>query len=64
MSSPAPITEIRPDPGSEDCRCFCGSLLARVVPGGVEVKCRRCKRTLVLPLDGPSSPPLQVAGTP
>jgi hypothetical protein len=35
-----------------DLRCDCGSLLARVVEGGVELKCRRCKRTVVLPLAG------------
>jgi hypothetical protein len=29
---------------------LCGSLVARRVPEGVEVKCRRCKRTVVLPL--------------
>ncbi len=28
----------------EDVRCGCGSLLARVVDGEVELKCRRCKR--------------------
>ena len=33
-----------------DLRCDCGSLLARRVAGGVELKCRRCKRTVVLPL--------------
>jgi hypothetical protein len=31
-----------------DLRCGCGSLLARRVAGGVELKCRRCKRTVVL----------------
>ncbi len=35
-----------------DVRCDCGSLLARRVAGGVELKCRRCKRTVVLPLAG------------
>ena len=35
-----------------DLRCDCGSLLARRVAGGVELKCRRCKRTVVLPLAG------------
>jgi phage FluMu protein Com len=40
-----------------DCRCTCGSLLARLVPGGVEVKCRRCKQTQLLPLVNP--PPEQ-----
>jgi hypothetical protein len=27
----------------EEARCGCGSLLARVVGGEVELKCRRCK---------------------
>lgn len=35
---------------SGECRCPCGSLLARRVEQGVELKCRRCKRTLILPL--------------
>ena len=30
-------------------RCSCGSLLARVVADGVELKCRRCKRQIVVP---------------
>jgi len=30
-------------------RCTCGSLLARLVASGVELKCRRCKRIVVLP---------------
>ncbi len=43
-----------PDLGrGEDMRCGCGNLLARLVPGGVELKCRRCKRTVVLPLAPP-----------
>jgi hypothetical protein len=35
-----------------DCalRCACGSLIARQVAGGIELKCRRCKRTIVVPL--------------
>jgi hypothetical protein len=37
-------------PAATDVRCDCGSLLARRVEAGVELKCRRCKRTLVLPL--------------
>jgi len=31
-------------------RCSCGNLLARLVASGVELKCRRCKRIVVLPL--------------
>ena len=38
-------------PAGSECRCMCGSLLARLVEGAVELKCRRCKRTLLLPLD-------------
>jgi len=33
-------------------RCCCGSLLARVVSDGVEIKCRRCKRCMVVPFNG------------
>ena len=39
-----------------DCRCLCGSLLARVVDGAVELKCRRCKRILRVPLADAASP--------
>lgn len=38
--------------GPGELRCGCGSLLARVVAGAVELKCRRCKRTWRVPLDG------------
>ncbi len=37
---------------AQELRCACGSLLARLVAGGVELKCRRCKRAVVLPLEG------------
>jgi hypothetical protein len=59
---PAPVPARRAGPFREvpapcgcraeetDLRCDCGSLLARRVEGGVELKCRRCKRTVVLPL--------------
>ena len=40
-----------PGPAPQDeCRCHCGSLLARLVDGAVELKCRRCKRTHRVPL--------------
>lgn len=39
----------------EALRCTCGSMLARYVPGGVELKCRRCKRTLIVPVEGEPS---------
>jgi phage FluMu protein Com len=38
-------------PGIRPFRCLCGSMLARLVPGGVELKCRRCKRQVIVPLE-------------
>ena len=32
-------------------RCDCGSLLARLVEQGVEIKCRRCKRQVILAIE-------------
>ena len=32
-----------------DLRCECGSLMARITPAGLELKCRRCKRVVVVP---------------
>jgi len=33
-----------------DLRCGCGSLMARLNQKGIELKCRRCKRIIVVPL--------------
>ena len=49
LGHPAP-DPLRAPAGACECRCSCGSLLARLVEGGVELKCRRCKRTVVVPL--------------
>jgi hypothetical protein len=50
-----PLKALHPSPEdcetSSECRCLCGSLLARVVPEGVELRCRRCKRTLLVPVE-------------
>jgi phage FluMu protein Com len=32
-----------------ECRCLCGSLLAKVTPQGIELKCRKCKRLQIIP---------------
>ena len=40
-----------PAADAQDVRCCCGSLLAKLVDGGVELKCRRCKRIIVVPFD-------------
>ena len=38
--------------GTDDgaLRCACGSLLARFVGGRLELKCKRCKRTVMVDL--------------
>ncbi|MFZ5875569.1 MAG: hypothetical protein ACOYXU_04075 [Nitrospirota bacterium] len=47
------MTPRRPeDCGSTpDVRCLCGGLLARWRGEAIELKCRRCKRTLLIPRD-------------
>lgn len=42
-------------PGTADTRCACGALLARRVAGGIELKCRRCRRRLLLRLGADGS---------
>lgn len=36
------------DAAEGDCRCSCGRLLARLTRDGLEVKCRRCRRVLLI----------------
>lgn len=43
-----PITA---ETGESPVRCQCGSLVAKIVAGGLELKCRRCKRQIVVPLN-------------
>ena len=44
------MTFLEPPDPTTDCRCLCGSLIARRVERGVELKCRRCKRTVFVPV--------------
>ena len=52
-------SNLDPGPACDECksneadvlRCMCGSLIARYVRGGIELKCRRCKRTITVPLE-------------
>ena len=48
----------------EEVRCHCGKLIARLVPGGVEIRCQRCKRAVVVPLEGGPHGGGQVEGQP
>jgi hypothetical protein len=34
---------------TEDARCECGHLVAKLRPDGVELKCKRCKRLILIP---------------
>ena len=40
---------------ADERRCVCGSLLARLCAAGVELKCRRCKRVVVIPWSASAS---------
>ena len=40
----------RVPPTERELRCGCGSLLARLTRAGIELKCRRCKRVVVVPV--------------
>lgn len=33
----------------DELRCHCGQLMARVIGHGVELKCKRCRRLVVIP---------------
>jgi phage FluMu protein Com len=35
----------------DQCRCHCGSMLARVVAQGLELKCRKCKSLVLITHD-------------
>lgn len=35
---------------SEEVKCHCGQLMARLVDEGIELKCKRCRRLMVIPL--------------
>jgi hypothetical protein len=50
MPLPSPPRDSRPAVAGE-IRCGCGSLLARVLPDGVELKCRRCGRLIFVGVD-------------
>ena len=48
---------------SHEFRCLCGNLLARLRSDGVELKCRRCKRIVVVPWEASLSPGAVVDAT-
>jgi len=35
-------------PTGDQCRCHCGSMLARMVRDGLELKCRKCKSLVLI----------------
>lgn len=37
--------------GLRDERCECGNLLCKISEDAIEIKCRRCKRIHVIPLE-------------
>jgi len=51
---------VAPTKPENSLRCGCGSLLARLVEDGVELKCRRCKRQVVVPFAAKGSVRIQM----
>lgn len=35
-------------PNDRDVRCLCGQLIARRTHNGVEIKCKRCRRVILI----------------
>jgi hypothetical protein len=46
VTTKAPVSECGQD---NETRCECGQLIAKVVGGGLELKCKRCKRIVMIP---------------
>jgi hypothetical protein len=44
-----PETASRPD--DSEARCECGQLMAKVREDGLELKCKRCKRIVLIPFE-------------
>lgn len=45
------LTERAKTKKREDLRCVCGNLMALMRKEGIELKCRRCKRKSIIPLN-------------
>lgn len=50
-SSPSRVVVTRMTPVQDQCRCACGSMLARVVREGLQLKCRKCKSLVLITHD-------------
>jgi phage FluMu protein Com len=46
VATKSPISDASP---SNETRCECGQLIAKVRGQGLELKCKRCKRIIVIP---------------
>jgi hypothetical protein len=40
---------IETDHGGTETRCECGQLIAKMRQAGIELKCKRCKRIVLIP---------------
>ena len=44
-----------PNPSQSEARCECGQLVAKLGVGGIELKCKRCKRLVSIPFSSLSN---------
>ena len=42
-------SEVNHRPPADETRCECGQLIAKVRGQGLELKCKRCKRIVMIP---------------
>lgn len=54
-----PTTSVHDDFRGE-LRCECGSLVAKLVGDGLELKCRRCKRLALISLQRLGEQPVEI----
>ncbi len=47
MSRNIPMTDVAV--AEKEARCECGQLIAKLLAGGIELKCKRCKRIVTIP---------------
>lgn len=57
----SPVAAAGLDSAQREVRCECNNLLARILAGEIELKCRRCKRLVTLQVGSGASVGLDVA---
>jgi len=61
MTSSSDSARAKTRPRDSEARCECGQLMAKLLGHGIELKCKRCRRLVIIPFSGiegwPQAPP-------